>query len=490
MKKIVPGKRTAGLVALIALLTVCTGGHAVCAEPGREISALREQGKVFSRIAREAKGAVVFIQVEKSVKVGRRAPSMPFNDPFDLFNDDFFERFFRHRTPRRPDPRQREFKQQGQGSGFIISKDGYILTNNHVVGQADTITVKLDDGRDLQAEVVGTDPQTDVAVIKVDAKNLPVMPLGSSDILEVGEWVMAIGTPFGLAQTVTVGVVSAKGRSGMGIVDYEDFIQTDAAINPGNSGGPLLNLEGKAVGINTAIFSRSGGYMGIGFAIPIDMAKKVYTQLIDKGGITRGFLGVVIQDINSDLAESFGLKRTDGVLVSQVSEGSAAEKAGIQTGDVIVSFDGKPVKKAGPFRNRIALSAPDSRHTVTVIRDGRKKTLSVTLGTLESSAAAKVPAGDARKSLGLAVRDLTPDLAGKFGYDTGSGVLVAEVEPGSAAAQAGLSPGTLILEINKQPVKNLRDFREAAANAVKDGKNVLLLVKEKGYSRFVVISPE
>jgi len=477
------------MLRLLFVLLVCTAWvhtETVQADTDRDIAVLRHQGKVFSRIAKEAKDAVVFIQVEKKIKVGEGAVPYRFNDPFNPFNDDFFERFFRHRSPRRQRQPKREFRQQGQGSGFVISRDGYILTNNHVVEGADTITVKLNDGRELKAEIVGTDPQTDVAVIKVKGDSLPVLPLGSSHSLEVGEWVMAIGNPFGLAQTVTVGVVSAKGRSGVGIVDYEDFIQTDAAINPGNSGGPLLNLEGRAVGINTAIFSKSGGYMGIGFAIPIDMAKKIYTQLIDKGSISRGFLGVVIQNITPALAKSFGLEKTEGVLISQVNKDSAAEKAGLSTGDVIVKFDGTPVKKVGPFRNRVALSAPGSKHTVIVVRNGKEKTVTVKLGTLESGHTAQAPS-KAEDTLGLTVQNLTPELAERLGYETDSGVIITGVEPGSAAAAAGLTPGILILEVNKKPVKNTSEFHDAAAAAVKAKKNILLLVKEKGYSRFVVI---
>lgn len=476
------------LFVLLVFTALVQTGQA-WADTAQNAASIRHQGKVFSRIAKKAKDAVVFVQVEKKITVGGGAVPYRFNDPFGQFNDDFFERFFRHRAPQRQRQPEREYRQQGQGSGFIISRDGYILTNNHVVGDADTITVRLNDGREFKAELVGTDPQTDVAVIKVKADGLPVLPLGSSKGLEVGEWVMAIGNPFGLAQTVTVGVVSAKGRSGVGIVDYEDFIQTDAAINPGNSGGPLLNLEGRAVGVNTAIFSKSGGYMGIGFAIPIDMAKKIYTQLIDKGTISRGFLGVVIQNITPALAESFGLDQTEGVLISQVNEDSAAEKAGLRTGDVVVKFDGSPVKNVGPFRNRVALSAPGSEHTMTVIRNGKEKSVTVRLGTLKSAHTAQAPSS-AENTLGLTVQDLTPELAERFGFETDSGVIITGVEPGSSAAAAGLAPGILILEVNKNPVRNTSQFHDAASAAVKEKKNILLLVKEKGYSRFVIIRPD
>ena len=243
-----------------------------------DLTILERTSKAFTRIAKKVNPAVVFIQVEKTIKTGQGGSPFGFNDPFDLFNDDFFRRFFGHRFP---DRGPRAYKQMGLGSGFIISQDGYILTNNHVVGDADKITVRLNDGREFKAKTIGTDPNSDVALIKIDgSKNLPVLPLGDSDALEVGEWVMAIGNPFGLSHTLTVGVVSAKGRNSVGINDYEDFIQTDAAINPGNSGGPLINMKGEAIGINTAIYSKSGGYMGIGFAIPINMVKVIKKQLI------------------------------------------------------------------------------------------------------------------------------------------------------------------------------------------------------------------
>ena len=472
------------MVAFI-LLSACRREE-TWAEEQKGAKILREQGKQFSRIAGNTKGSVVSIRVEKTIAAGSGTDPRPFNDPFDLFSDDFFERFFRDRTPRQP---QRKFRQQGQGSGFIVSEDGYILTNNHVVGKADTITVQLADGKEFKAEVIGTDPQTDVAVIKIDKDGLPVLDLGSSGDLRVGEWVMAVGNPFGLSHTVTVGVVSAKGRSSVGIIDYEDFIQTDAAINPGNSGGPLVNLDGKVVGINTAIFSRSGGYMGIGFAIPMDMAKKIYKQLIDKGTISRGFLGVVIQDVTSDLAESFGLEKSGGVLVAQVNEDSPAEKAGIKPGDVIIGFDGKDVKKMGPFRNRVSLSAPGSEHTVTVMRNGKERNLTVTLGQLGSGKTAGTQR-ETGETLGLSVQNLNDTLARKFGYENETGVVITGVKPGSKAAAAGLSPGTLIKEVNKEPVDTVGEFRRKVSASISEDKNVLLLVKQEGYSLFVVIPVE
>ncbi len=453
-----------------------------------------DRRKEFTSVAAKATPAVVFIQVEKSIPV--RGTPGNFNDPFDLFNDDFFERFFRHRMPRRPTPPrpdappENQYRQQGQGSGFIVSADGYVLTNNHVVGDADRITVKLADNREFTGEIVGTDAQTDVAVVKIKADNLPVLPLGDSDALEVGEWVMAIGNPFGLAHTVTAGIVSAKGRSTVGIADYEDFIQTDAAINPGNSGGPLLNLDGEAVGINTAIFSRNGGYMGIGFAIPVNMARNIYAQLIKKGEITRGYMGVAIQDLSPQLAESFGLKEAAGVLVSEVVKGSPADTAGVRTGDVIIQLGGKDVGNVGAFRNDIALSEPGTTVKLTVVRNRRPQTLAVTLGKLDAAAtAAAASPRETEKRLGLSVQDLNAELAQRYGYETAAGVIVANVEPGSVAAMAGLKLGNLVVEVDRKPVSTAAAFHAAVAEALKDG-SVLLLVRQGPYSRFVVLHTE
>jgi serine protease Do len=474
---------------------VCLGIPSCAQASDTGLTALRQQGKAFAELASKAKPAVVFIQVKKTVAAA--APSMPFkfNDPLSPFNDDFFERFFRHRMPNRPQPQQPEgrrqqFHQMGQGSGFIVTSDGYILSNNHVVGDADHIRVKLTDGREFDAKLVGTDPQTDVAVIKIDAKHLPTLPLGNSDKLEVGDWVMAIGNPFGLASTVTVGVVSAKGRSSVGIVDYEDFIQTDAAINPGNSGGPLINLSGEAVGINSAIFSKSGGYMGIGFAIPMAIAQKVYKELAAGHTITRGHLGVMIQSLTPDLAKGFGLKNGDrGVLISEVTPNSPAEKAGLKTGDIIVELNGHPVKEVGQLRNAVALAAPGTKVNLLVIRNGSRKAITVTLGKLDSGKVARVGAGGTGSKLGLTVQNLTPDLARQFGYKDRTGVVVTHVAPASPAASAGIAPGTLIAQVGQHPVHTVAEFQKQVAAAMENG-SVLLLVEQEGHARFVVLRVE
>ena len=456
-----------------------------------DIALLDRTAKAFAKVVQKARPAVVFIKVEKTIE--RKSTQGPFHfmDPFDFFNDPFFERFFGPHF-RRPQAPKRKFKQRGQGSGFIVDKRGYILTNNHVVGDADLIKVRLFDGREFKAKIVGTDPQSDVAVIKIDAdEDLPILPLGDSDRIKVGEWVIAVGNPFGLNESVTVGVVSAKGRNRIGINDYEDFIQTDAAINPGNSGGPLINIMGEAVGMNTAIFSRSGGYMGIGFAIPINMAKAVMHQLIEKGKVVRGWLGVVIQEIDEELARSFGLEKPQGVLVAEVADDSPAARGGIKQGDVILELDGRKVKDVGDLRNRIALTPPGTKVKLLILRDGKKKLLVVKVGekpggTVIAGLESGTKSGILKK-LGLSVQDLTPELADQFGYKEGQGVLVSEVEPGSPAERKGIRAGFLIEEVNQVKVHNVKEFMSALG---KSPKRVLLRVTDGEFPRYVVIRME
>jgi serine protease Do len=328
-------------------------------------------------------------------------------------------------------------------------------------------------------------------VIKIDAKNLPTVALGDSDKLEIGEWVIAIGNPFGLQQTVTVGVVSAKGRSRIGINDYEDFIQTDAAINPGNSGGPLVNIHGEAVGMNTAIFSRSGGYMGIGFAIPINMAKNIMNQLIEKGKVTRGWLGVIIQQMDDDLAKSFGLKGADGVLVSEVSKDSPAEKAGLKEGDVIVKINGSKVMDVGEIRNKIALISPGTKLDFEIIRNSRPMNVNAVIGEMPAEVMAKegMTKDKSFAKLGLSIQELTSDLAEQFGYKEKQGVLVAEVEPDGIAAKMGIKPGNLIEEVNHKRVQNINDVQTALKDSEKN-KRVLLKLRDGKFSRFVALPLE
>ena len=486
------GMRMAIVLMLGAVLLVMTAGPCMAGDK-EDIALLDKTGKAFAAVVKKAKPAVVYIGVEKSVK------AMNGPNPFDFFNDPFFERFFgpqfRHpQVPLHPQvPRQRQFKQRGAGSGFIISRDGYILTNNHVVDGADKITVRLSDEREFKAKVVGTDPQSDVALIKIDGKNLPVLSLGDSDKIQVGEWVIAIGNPFELYQTVTVGVVSAKGRNRMGLSEYENYIQTDAAINPGNSGGPLLNIHGQAIGINSAIFSRSGGYMGIGFAIPINMVKKIEQQLLKSGKVTRGWLGVVIQDLDEDLARSFGLTTKKGVLVSEVNPDSPAGKAGLKDGDVVVSIDGKPVENVAELRNTIAMTAPGTELVLKVIRDGKTYSIPVTIGEQPTDFASMGKGiGHGRTPLakfGLGLQNLTPELADQFGYKKGQGVLIASVEPDSPAAEVGLQPGQLIEEVNKMRVHKMSDIRKAMKRS-RLKNQVLLRVRTGEFSRYVVLRAE
>jgi len=458
------------------------------------IESLRETGKAFASVAQSVSPAVVFIQVEASAPNRGAAPA-PFGEEWP-FNDDFFRHFFGQPAPGGPPGRQPQQAPRaiGQGSGFIFrtdnglfSKKTLILTNNHVVQHADKIRVKLPDGREFDATVVGRDALSDVAVIEIKASGLPALPLGDSSKLQVGEWVIAIGNPFGLSNTLTVGVVSATGRTGLGINDYEDFIQTDAAINPGNSGGPLVNIDGKVVGINTAIFSRTGGYMGVGFAIPINMVKRIAEQLIDKGHVTRGFLGVVIQPLTPDLAASFGIKQQKGALIAQVSEGSPAAEAGLRQGDIVVAYDGRQVADPGDFRNRVALTAPGSRKELTLIRDGEKKTVSVTIGKLSADkVAAQGPAQSARE-IGLAVQTLTPDLAQQYGAQPGHGVIVTQVSPGSIAAMAGIQPGFIILQVDRKAVNNATEFNQAVKEGSAD-KRLVLLIRMGNMQRYIALS--
>lgn len=470
-------------IALVLLLFITS--PLALAEDKAGIDTLRQTSKAFTEIAEKTKPAVVGIKAEKTVTWSYPAMrDWPFGDSFDPFGDDFFDRFFRRQSPRRRSPQQKS-RQYAQGSGFIISTDGHIITSNHLAQNAEKITVILADGREFEAETVGMDRDTDVAVLKIDASNLTALEMADSDALEVGELVLAIGNPFGLSQTVTAGIVSAKGRSGFRLTEYENYIQTDAAINPGNSGGPLLNLDGKVVGINTFIISGSGGFMGIGFAIPINIARMVYQQLVDTGKVVRGFLGVIIQDLTPELADSFELKDTKGVLISEVTEGSAAEKAGLKQGDIIIEFDGKPVEKANVLQSRIAMLKPDTRAKVLILRGGERRTLSVKLGERPKEA---IIAGrsEALKELGFTVKNLTDDLAQRLGYEGLTGVVVVEVKSGSQAEQKGITAGTLILEVDRKPVKNTKDFEEAIEKAGKEG-SILLLVTDGRYTRFVVL---
>ena len=468
-----------GSIAVL-LLGMAVSGRA-------EDHVLQQTSRAFAQLAEETMPAVVSIKVEKTVEVGASGMQpFGFNNPFEFFGDDFMRRFFPGQGQDQGGGRQRKFKQQGAGSGFLVSKEGYILSNNHVVGDADTITVRLHDGREFEAERIGTDPKSEVALIKIEGDDFPVLPLADSSKIRVGEWAVAIGNPFGLSETLTIGVVSAKGRSNIGIADYENFIQTDAAINPGNSGGPLLNIDGEVVGINTAIYSRSGGYMGIGFAIPINMALSIKDQLMDTGRVVRGYLGVYIQPLTPSLAESFGLDTTQGILISDVTEGSAAEDAGLEQGDVILKLDGQAVESVGSFRNAVANHPPGSRIELTVQRDGRTRTVEAVTGTLPGEESLAGGGGGLPEDLGLTVQELTDELSARMGYEGESGVLVTAVDMGSAAWDAGIRRGNLIVSVNRQPVSSVREFRRAVAQADRD-KAVLMRIRDEQASRYVTL---
>jgi len=451
--------------------------------------AVKELSQAFSETAKAAMPAVVSIKVEKSVEVN---PAMGFdnpfgpNDPFGQSDDGFLRRFFGGRLPEQRMPQK--YIEKGQGSGFIISEDGYILTNNHVVGDVDKITVELQDGRKFtDAKVIGTDPESEVALIKIEGSNFPVLPMGDSGKIEIGDWVIAIGNPFGLNETVTVGVISAVGRSNVHIAAYEDFIQTDAAINPGNSGGPLINLDGKVIGINTAIYSQSGGYMGIGFAIPINMARAIQEQLKDGGKVRRGYLGLMGQNVTAEMAELLGLKDASGVPVSEVKEGSPADKAGLKVHDVIVELNGQKVGSYDSFRNEIAAMKPGTTVHLSVLREGKSIELTVTLGERPAMIArSERSSPEPQQTLGLQVQSLTKDLADQLGVQPGEGVVVSGVVPGGRAVEAGIQPGDVILSVNSHNVASAREFVDAVNQSQKNGK-VLFLVKRGEMSQFVVV---
>lgn len=438
---------------------------------------LQDLSSAFRDVAKNVSASVVYISTEQTVK-GRQMPGN------DLFDDEFFRRFFGI-----PED-DREYKRQGLGSGFVVRQDGYIITNNHVIENADKIQVTFPDKREFDAELVGTDPKSDVAVIKIEGDGFPVATLGTSAGIEVGDWAIAIGTPYGLSQTVTAGIISAKGRAGVGIVPYEDFIQTDAAINPGNSGGPLVNINGEVIGINTAIFSRSGGYQGIGFAIPIDMAKNIMESLIEKGRVVRGWLGVVIQDVSQDIAKGFGLEEARGALVGDVMKDGPAERGGIERGDIIIEFDGTAIDDINMLRNVVAQTAVDKKVDVVVIRGGKEKTLKVRVGEQDADRVAGVETTtkSSQKS-GLTVQELTPEIAKQLEFEDEQGVVVSDVESGSPAAEAGLRRGDLIKEVNREQVTSLDEYKKAM-DAVGEDENFLLLIKRGNNTFYVVVNVE
>jgi len=440
---------------------------------------LKAMEEAFVDVAGKVTPAVVNVSAKRRSKPQEEGQSRPEERFREFFGEEFFERFFRRRAPREV-PR-------GMGSGVIVDSRGYILTNNHVVEDADQIEVSLSDHRKFSATVVGRDPKTDLAVLKVDptgSGSLPVAELGDSGRLRIGQWAIAIGNPFGLDRTVTVGIISATGRARMGVTTYENFIQTDASINPGNSGGPLLNLDGQVIGINTAIVAVG---QGIGFAIPINTAKEIMQQLIDRGRVVRGWLGVVIQDLTEDLAQGFGVLPRSGVLVADVMKEGPADAAGLKPGDIIVEFGGQPIREVPELQQRVASVPPGQAREVAVLRDKRRELVTIQVGEMPSEEArAAIPSG---RRLGLEVQPLTPELARRFNLTTTSGVVVTDVERGSSGDQAGIRVGDAILEINRMKVTDVQSFHQALSS-VKPPDPLLIYLQREGRAQYLVMRSE
>lgn len=425
-----------------------------------DVQGLRNFSNTFVNVCKEVTPAVVHIMISQKVKPQE-------NSLQEFFGDEFFRRFFQDRLPKekqqqRPNEKQ-EYRTTGTGSGFLIDSTGHIISNNHVVKDADEIKVILSDRREFIAKVVGTDEKTDVAVIKIEGENFPYVKLGNSDKISVGEWVIAVGNPFGLNQTVTAGIISAKGRANMGLADYEDFIQTDAAINPGNSGGPLVNLNGEVIGMNTAIFSRTGGSLGIGFAVPSNMIRSIKDQLLTTGKVTRGWLGVTIQDITPEMAQGFGFSQSKGCVVVQVAENGPADKAGLKQGDIISTFGGTPIENSSHLKNLVAVTLVNSSVSLEVYRNNKLVTLTVKIGDL-SKANLDEDAEDEDaeegicEELGVKLQNVTPEIAKKLRMRQVTGVLISEVLNNSYLKRY---EGNVIIQVNRKEVKTVDDVKKA-----------------------------
>lgn len=447
------------------------------------LSIAEQMSNAFANVAARVNPSVVTVFTETDVKVQQQ----PFSGgPFDQFfgGDDFFKRFFESPQP------QGNMKRMGLGSGVIIDKDGIVLTNNHVVDDADNIKVRLMDGREFEAKVKGTDKETDLAVITIDAKDLQAIKIGNSDKARVGDWVLAIGSPLNpqLEHTVTSGIISAKGRSSVGLSQYEDYIQTDAAINPGNSGGALVNLKGELIGINSAIATRTGGFMGIGFAIPTNLAKKVTSDIIEKGKVIRGWLGVYIQNITPEIAKAMKLKVSKGVIVSKVQDGSPADKAGVKEEDVVLSFNGQKVDNTVELSTRVAGTSPGTNVNLQILRDGNEKSVSVKLGELTPEKAQLAQGQTTYSDLGLKVSNISPDLANKYNLPNDQkGVIVTAVEQNSTATQVGIQEGDVIIKVNRVDIHSVNDFNQEIRK-VKPGENVLFYVMRGNGNFFVAFT--
>jgi len=439
-----------------------------------ERTTAKDWRKGFVEVANKVKPSVVSIRSERTVTGGPGYGE-------DFFKGTPFEDFFKqHGGP----PVKR--KQMGEGSGVIVDAKGYILTNYHVVAGAEKISVHLFDGRELKGTVRGTDSRTDLAVVHVETADLPVATLGDSDKIQVGEWAIAVGSPFGLEETVTVGVISAKGRSGLGTGNYEDFIQTDASINPGNSGGPLVSIDGEVVGINAMIIQPG---QGIGFAIPINLAKAIMLELIKTGKVVRPWVGIGLQDINPDLMKFFNLKEKAGALISQVYGGSPAEKAGLKVGDVVTELDGTKVTNSQDVVREVLKKQVGQRVSFVVLREGKRTEISLTTAQMPEKVGERGPVTSAREWFGLRVSNVTPDIAKQLGLTKTEGVVVVGVEPNSVAQSAGLKAGDIILEVNRQKVLNENDYRGVMEKAKPD-QGVLFLIDREGSTSFITLTEE
>ena len=481
MKTVLESLFEKGGVLIVLISVLC--GQAVAADVDTNgIETLRKTSKAFSAVAKQATPAVVAVQVR--TKVQQQSMGYGSGSPFD---DEFFERFFGRRHPGRQQPSEPQY-QVGQASGFVISADGYVLTNNHVIEDADEITVVMSGGQKYEdVTLVGSDDKSDVALLKIeDVDDLPFLELGDSDNLEMGEWVIAIGNPFGLTETLTVGVVSGLGREVPGSGGaYQDFIQTDAAINPGNSGGPLLNLEGKVIGINSAIYSNTGGYMGIGLAVPVNMAKAIKEQLIETGQVQRGYVGIGMQPIDPEMVEFFNLENNKGALITRVIEDGPADKAGLKRDDVIIKIGDKKVDDTQDVFNIIGFTAPNTGVEFVIIRNGKEKKVTVEVGSKADSELADT--SDLGQKFGLTVRTIDEELADQHNNaNEGEGVVVVQVKPGSPAARAGIREGMVILEVNRIEVADVGEFNEALKNS-EESKKAMLLVKTGRYAQYVVL---
>ena len=449
----------------------------------QDYATVKALSNVFADVAAKVNPSVVTVFTETNVK----ASGSPFaGSPFEQFfgQDDFFNKFFQQPAP------QKEYKQMGLGSGVVVDPDGIILTNNHVVDDADNIKVRLMDGREFAGTVKGKDPQTDLAVVMIDAKDLVPMPMGDSDIIRVGEMVLAIGSPLNpqLEHTVTSGIISAKGRSGVGLSQYEDYIQTDAAINPGNSGGALVDLQGNLVGINTAIASQTGGFMGIGFAIPVNLAGKVMKDIIENGKVIRGWLGVYIQNITPELAKALKLNSTRGVLVSKIQEDSPAEQAGIKAEDVILAYNGRTLSNSTELSTLVASTSPETKVTFTILRDGNEQNITVKLGELDVQKQTLARGQGDYNDIGMQVTDPGPETISKYHLSKDEkGVVVTAVNPSGTAAGVGIQEGDLIMSVNRNPVASVEDF-DREVSKLNAGDDILFYLRRGPANLFVAFS--